>query len=319
MVASNSSTAAMASIAATKVMQITHIRELLQTYTDYPENKSFPDSCYLRGGWKLAHLSKLYNYDRSKLIGKVHEYSIDDFIAYLQLRVGYLLSSKAGESVGDLDEYTNKLTIDFPLIAKQIHAWTMTQSDVLVKSADKQDWKQVCFLHRLSEEIILIREGLLRSLRPGGQVDRIVRATEALKGQITVSKQRMQLLMKRIVENTRRAQLLLANNKLQTACEETLAYIATVRTQHGENLRLFFDAAVAKVQQQQEFVGKSHPPAPLPGFEVVPFKHWAADIHKLNSCQNRVEYVKRQVSFYRNKSAFISGIPTAVIDAWFNI
>ncbi len=283
------------SVAATKVMQCKDIRELLQTYADYPENKSLPGPFYLRGGWKLAHLSKLFGYDRIKLIGKVHEYSVDGFIAYLQLRISYLLRSKVGEPVGDSDEYTNKLTIDFPIIAKQIHAWTMTQSEVLVKSADKQDSKQVGFLHRLSEEIILIREGLLRSLRPGGQVDHIVRATDAFKGQIMVSKERMQQLMKRIVENTRRAELLLANNQLQTACEETLAYIATVRTQHGENLRLFFDAAVAKVQQQQEFVGKSHPPAPLPGFEVVPFKHWEEDIRKLNSCQSRVEHVKRQV------------------------
>ena len=61
MVASTASAASAPPLApsavATKVMQITHIRELLQTYADYPENNSFPDRFYLRGGWKFAHLS----------------------------------------------------------------------------------------------------------------------------------------------------------------------------------------------------------------------------------------------------------------------
>jgi len=42
---------------ATKVMQCTDVRELLQTFADYPENKDLPNAFYLRGGWKFAHLS----------------------------------------------------------------------------------------------------------------------------------------------------------------------------------------------------------------------------------------------------------------------
>ncbi len=257
------------SVAATKVMQCTDIRELLQTFIDYPENSSFPATCYLRGGWRFAHLSKLYNYDRSKLIGKVHEYSVDDFIAYLQLRIAYLVSSKVESYDDHSQRRVDKLTLDFPVVAKQFWAWTLSQADKIVLSEEEADKKQLSFLCSLMEQVLLIREGMLRSLRPGGQIDRIVRATQEYKEQVLSGIDRLMPVICRISENIKRAAIRIADAELKKECEETLAYIESVRGAHGENLRVFFDAAVTKVQQQQELVGKNEPPPPLPGTAVI--------------------------------------------------
>ena len=278
----------MASAAATKVMQCTHIRELLQSYSDFAENSHFPDTCYLRGGWRLAHLSKLHDYDRSKLIGKVHEYSIDDFVAYLQLRIAYLLSAKGS----DLD----KLTVDFPVIVKHLHAWTVAQSEVLPKSTDFfGDWKQLELLRQLVEQILFTREGMLRSLFPGGLVDRTVRATQSSRDLMQSDLNMMHSLYDRIAENINRRIVENQLEALKQATDETLAYIAEKRSEHNENMRPFFTAAVAKVQQQQEVVSKDPPPAPLPGTNVSTSYNWHSRIKAVKKAIQRVEHVKRQV------------------------
>ena len=107
----------------------------------------------------MCFKQKLHGYDRSRLIGKVHEYSVDDFIAYLVLRINYLLSAK-GETN---DTQKNKLTIDFPVIARQIEAWVDKQNGVIVQSSDSKDHEQLSRLLRRIEEVLLIREGMLRS------------------------------------------------------------------------------------------------------------------------------------------------------------
>jgi len=189
----------------------------------------------------------------------------------------------------------NKLTIDFPLIAKQCYAWTVTQAEKMTMSSDKQDKKQLQFFVSLMEQIQLIRQGILRGLRPGGQIDRIVRATAQAKQQLNDSVAILLPVAQRIAENIKRADYHRANADLQREGEEILAYIQTNRATHGENLRVFFDAAVTKVQEQMAFVGKNPPPAALPGTEIVRAYDWGW-VWALDAAINRVKHVKRQVS-----------------------
>ncbi len=286
------------SVAATKVMQCTHLRELLQTYADYPENKSFPGPYYLRGGWKFAHLSKLFNYDRIKLIGKVHEYKLDDLIAYLQLRISYLVSVKGELSAEESKAaQIDKLTIDFPIISKHFCAWAKAQEGQMAQSFDPQDKKQFGFLGSLMEQVLLIRESMLRSLPPGGLVDRIVRATQVSKDQISHWIRCWPAIINRMNENILRTALEQMQNDLKRECDETLAYIQTTRAEHADNLRVFFDAATTKVNQQVALLGTNPPPPALPGIAVINNYNWRAEITRFHTAKSRVQHVHRQVRY----------------------
>jgi hypothetical protein len=281
----------MTSVAATKVMQCTPIRELLQSYSDYAENRHFPDTAWLRGGWRLAHLSKLHNYDRSKLIGKVHEYTIDDFIAYLQLRIAYILSTK-GSSV-------DKLTIDYPVIFKQLHAWTVAQREALLQSADEEDFKQLCLLSQLVGQVITIREGMLRDpLFPSGLADAIVRDTAASITLALSDGSALHVILVRVEENMKRADLQNRLEKLQQMADDTLAYITEQKTEHQRTgQQAFFDAAIAKVQEVlQEAMSKDPPPAPLPGADISMTYNWSSHLAAVKKATSRVLHVRRQVS-----------------------
>jgi hypothetical protein len=82
-------------------------------------------------------MSKLHGYDRSKLLGKVHQYGLQDFHNYALKRCQFIIRESFATSNDDYDITSPR--IDVPIFNRHVHEWLTAQHDTLILSSSGDD------------------------------------------------------------------------------------------------------------------------------------------------------------------------------------
>jgi hypothetical protein len=222
--------------AATKVMQCTHLRELLQSFADYPQNDMLfgeESDEFLRGGWKLAHMSKLHGYDRSKLIGPLNSYSLDDFRAYLRQRLKYIWDQLIDFFDTSADKLVELIHGDFTQIATQLTQWLDVHQEELLQAEDQNDeLSDRAKLSYMGDNVrfcLLHLDSQTRSL-PMDQRAVFDQAFTAPEAMISAAQNRLLAIAARKAENTNRVQIA----KLAEQAHRELETLKSIRVRWNE-------------------------------------------------------------------------------------
>ncbi len=147
-----------ASCIATRVLQCTDLRLLIQSFTVYEESSIGADSSALHGGWKLAHLCKLNFHHRLALVGDLRCWSVFELERYCQKRVDYILRYRHAAPGASFKE-RQKLICDVPQIVVQLHRWLKLHKESIKEANDDTYYQSLEAVLEWANELFKVIDG----------------------------------------------------------------------------------------------------------------------------------------------------------------